>query len=58
MKKPGNRAVNLYVWSIEFGFSPQGIPERPLVRPSLIEYRKTFQQKILKAKTTFKEIWR
>jgi hypothetical protein len=57
VKKKNDRPVNAYVWSLEYGYLPRGIPERPLVRPTLKEYKETFRQKVTKAKTTFREIW-
>jgi hypothetical protein len=55
-KKHVSKDVRKYVWSLERGYG--NIPARPLVQPTLEEFREVFKAKIDKARQDILGVWK
>jgi hypothetical protein len=57
-KKHITKPVNEYVWAIERGYTPKKIPPRPIVAPTLVEFREVFKNKVTAAMNDMKGTWK
>lgn len=57
-KKHITKSVKEYVWAIERGYAPKKIPPRPIVAPTLVEFRESFKEKVNAAMLDMKGTWK
>ena len=58
LRKHISKPVKDYVWAIERGYAPKEIPARPIVAPTLVNFREAFRARVALALNDLKGTWK